>query len=168
MRVAVSLLCLLVLGLRPAEAKPLQHLTLQGCSANIRLLEVRKHLTAMLQHVTDGDPDIAIITNRVLNSVKESDRCCFLRELAEFYVRGVFTQCNAVLPLHARKHGSPLANTFYIMSQDLQACGCECEGDTLLKIQHIRRTFEKMEKGAGVEKALCDLEILLSWMEHQL
>ncbi|XP_064162228.1 interleukin-20-like isoform X1 [Anguilla rostrata] len=168
MNASVSLLCLCFLALLPAEAKPFHRVQLQGCAANVRLHELSKHLTAILQHVSDGDPDIAIITNRVLNSVQPVDRCCFLKELMDFYLHAVFSRCNGVLPLLVQKHASPLANSFFTISQDLQACGCECGGDALLKIQSIRRTFEKMEQGAGVEKALCDLEILLSWMEHQL
>ncbi|KAJ8260401.1 hypothetical protein GJAV_G00181690 [Gymnothorax javanicus] len=139
MKAVASLLslCLIAIALIHVEAKPLHHVQLQGCSANVRLTELKKYLTAILQHISDGGSSTALVTNRVLHSVKVGD-------------------------------SSPLANTFYIMSRDLQECGCECGVDTLQKIKSIRGTFDKMEMEAGVGKALCDLEILLSWMEYHL
>ncbi|KAJ8360529.1 hypothetical protein SKAU_G00170540 [Synaphobranchus kaupii] len=117
-----SLLCLCLAVLFPAEGKPLHGVQFQGCTVNIRLHELRKHCTAIIQHVSEGDSDIAIITNRILNSVKAVDRCCFLRELADFYLHAVFSHWNTVIPVLAKKHASPLANTVFIISQDLQAC----------------------------------------------
>ncbi|KAJ8391150.1 hypothetical protein AAFF_G00095790 [Aldrovandia affinis] len=165
---AVSLLCLYVFAFISAEAKPVHQTQLLGCNVRIPLHEIRQHFSGIRHHVSEGDPDIAIITNKVLTSIKPADRCCFLRELTGFYLHGVCSQWNGVIPLSARRHASPLANTFFTVNKDLQQCGCKCGGDALLEIRSIWSTFEKMERNAGVEKAISDLDILLHWIEAKL
>ncbi|XP_041092108.1 interleukin-20-like [Polyodon spathula] len=169
MRTVSALCCLLAVSLFMCGGSvTAKQMHFGKCALNLHLHNLREHFNEMDSFIPQGDSSIALLDRDALNDIKPAESCCFLRQVLVFYQRSVFSHYTSKHPIVKRRCSS-LANSFFSIEKPLTECHrrmmCHCGEETRLKMKELQSTYDKLDAHAAPEKAISEIQILLSWME---